>query len=126
MKRNEYSIDFFELMFLAESVIPPNPIARSMCFDSFSEKHYHNMNDKQRLQFLNHVRNCIGFNIENEQCKHFVARFNPDNQYLINTLYNGKKETLNCYLYDNEYRTSINQFVDKKYIESREKLIPKH
>lgn len=126
MGKNEYSIDFFELMFLAESVIPPNPIARSMCFDSFSEKHYHNMNDKQRLQFFTHVQNCNGFNIQNEQCKHFVARFNPDNQYLINTLYNGKKETLNCYLYDNEYRTSINQFVDKKYIESVEKLIPKH
>ena len=38
-----FTIDFFELMFLAESVIPERPIARSMCFDDFSEKHYHKM-----------------------------------------------------------------------------------
>ena len=43
-----FIIDFFELMFLAESVIPPRPIARSMCFDDFSERHYHKMNDNQR------------------------------------------------------------------------------
>ena len=41
-----FIIDFFELMFLAESVIPDRPIARSMCFDDFSERHYHKMNDK--------------------------------------------------------------------------------
>jgi len=27
-----FIIDFFELMFLAESVIPEGPIARSLCF----------------------------------------------------------------------------------------------
>jgi hypothetical protein len=31
-----FVIDFFELMFLAESVIPEGPIARSMCFDDFA------------------------------------------------------------------------------------------
>lgn len=49
---NKFSIDFFELMFLAESVIPERPIARSMCFDSFSEVHYHKMSESQRKQFF--------------------------------------------------------------------------
>ena len=38
MSNKCFTIDFFELMFLAESVIPERPIARSMCFDDFSEK----------------------------------------------------------------------------------------
>ena len=80
---NNFSIDFFELMFLAESVIPPRPIARSMCFDSFSEVHYHKMSESQRKQFFEHVQNCHGFTLENEQCRHFFARFNPKNQYLV-------------------------------------------
>lgn len=34
--KSTFEIDFFELMFLAESVIPESPIARSICFDDFS------------------------------------------------------------------------------------------
>ena len=49
MLNDGFIIDFFELMFLAESVIPERPIARSMCFDDFSERHYHKMNDNQRM-----------------------------------------------------------------------------
>ena len=78
-----FTIDFFELMFLAESVIPEGPIARSMCFDDFSEKHYHKMNQDQREQFFNHVQKCSGFSLKNEQCRHFYARFNPKNQYVV-------------------------------------------
>ena len=56
-----FIIDFFELMFLAESVIPQRPIARSMCFDDFSERHYHKMTENQRKQFFEHVQKCNGF-----------------------------------------------------------------
>ena len=99
-----FVIDFFELMFLAESVIPERPIARSMCFDDFSERHYHKMNDNQRLQFFEHVQKCHGFNLENEQCRHFFARFNPKNQYLVSCFHNGKAEVIQCYIFNEEYR----------------------
>jgi len=46
-------------MFLAESVIPESPIARSMCFDNFSEIHYHNMTENQRKQFLITFKNSL-------------------------------------------------------------------
>lgn len=52
MLNDGFIIDFFELMFLAESVIPQRPIARSMCFDDFSERHYHKMTENQRKQFF--------------------------------------------------------------------------
>lgn len=117
MEKN-FVIDFFELMFLTESVIPPRPIARSVCFDNFSEVHYHKMNDNQRLQFFEHVQKCDRFTLENEQCRHFFARFNPKNQYLVSCFHNGKAETIECYMFDEEYRTSMNRFVNRDYIKS--------
>lgn len=113
-----FVIDFFELMFLSESVIPERPIARSICFDDFSERHYHKMNDNQRLQFFEHVQNCHGFTLENEQCRHFFARFNPKNQYLVSCFHNSKSEAIQCYMFDEEYRTSKNRFVNRDYIKS--------
>lgn len=118
MKNNSFNIDFFELMFLAESVIPDGPIARSVCFDSFSEIHYHKMNDNQRFQFFEHVQNCHGFTLENEQCRHFFARFNPENQYLVFCFHEGKEETVQCYMFDEEYRTSRHRYVIRDYIKS--------
>ena len=115
---NNFSIDFFELMFLAESVIPERPIARSMCFDSFSEVHYHKMSENQRKQFFEHVQKCNWFTLENEQCRHFFARFNPKNQYLVSCFHNGKAEEVVCYMFNEEYRTKKNRFVNRDYIKS--------
>ena len=113
---SEFTISFFELMFLAESVIPPRPIARSMCFDDFSEIHYHKMSKNERLQFFNHVQKCHGFSLEDDQCRHFFARFNPENQYLVSYLFNGKADEIICYRFDNEYRVSKSRFVNSDYI----------
>lgn len=114
----QFQIDFFELMFLSESVIPDGPIARSQCFDDFSEVNYHKMNDRQREQFFNYVRNHPNFTLENEQCRHFFARFNPKNQYLVGCFHNGKAEKIICYRFDEKYRTSKDKFVNEEYIKS--------
>jgi len=114
----EFYIDFFELMFLAESVIPPKPIARSVGFDDFSERHYHKMDNEQRLKFFEHVQKCHGYTLENEQCRHFFARFNPQNQYLVSCFHNGSADVIQCYMFDEEYRTSKNRHVNRQYIKS--------
>ena len=111
-----FTIDFFELMFLAESVIPPNPIARSMCFDGFSERHYHNMSEAQRKQFFEHVQKQHSFTLKNEQCRHFFARFNPKNQFKAKCFHMGRAGEVECYLFENEFRTSMNRFINKEYI----------
>jgi hypothetical protein len=116
MKQQKFEIDFFELMFLAESVIPEKPIARSMCFDDFSEVHYQKMTENQRVNFFEHVQKCYGFTLKNEQCRHFFARFNPKNQYLVSCFHNGVADTIQCYFFDEEYRTSKNRFVNRDYI----------
>lgn len=113
-----FNIDFFELMFLAESVIPEKPISRSVCFDDFSDKHYHNMNKKERLQFFEHVKKQYSFSLENEQCRHFYARFNLENQYEIECFHNGKPQDVIAYFYNDEYHTSKNQFINREYVKS--------
>lgn len=117
-----FTIDFFELMFLAESVIPDRPIARSTCFDDFSDRHYHKMTPDQRVSFFNHVKNCNGFSLDNEQCRHFYARFNPDNQYLVSCFHQGKVSKFECYLYNGEYHSAKDKRVNKEYIKEVIKL----
>lgn len=96
----KFEIDFCELMFLAESIIPPRPIARSMSFDDLSEKHYHKMTDSQREQMFKHVCSQYGFDLDNEKCVHFHHRFNPENQYKVRT---SKFGVFDCYLHNGQY-----------------------
>ena len=106
-----FTIDFFELMWLAESVIPERPISRSMCFDDFSERHYHNMNEQQRKQFMEHVMEQPGFDLNKRQCAHFYARFNPENQYRVTATHKGKTEVIECYSWEGGYHTHMNRYV---------------
>ena len=110
-----FQIGFFDLMWLAESVMPPQPIARSVCFDNFSDKHYHFMNQNERIHFFNYVKKLPGFDLKNEQCLHFHNRFNPDNQFLIN----GKFE---LYLHNGNYHSYLNVFIDKENIKKIKKI----
>jgi len=116
MKTKQFTIDFFELLFLAESVIPQQPIARSMCFVDFSEVHYHNMSTDQRIQFFNHVTKNPRFDIKNELCRHFYARFNPENQYEVKVDYNNNLQLIHTYLFDGKCHIKFNQFIAPEYI----------
>lgn len=117
-----FTIEFFELMWLAESVIPERPISRSMCFDNFSDVHYHNMNEQQRKEFMKHVMEQQGFDLNKPQCAHFYARFNPENQYRVRIIHEGKTEVVNCYLWQGKYHTEMNRYVSPKYIATIKKI----
>ena len=81
------------------------------------------MNEDQREQFFNHVQKCSGFSLKNEQCRHFYARFNPKNQYVVSCFYNGKADDIICYRFDEEYRTTKNRFVSSEYIKNVVRII---
>ena len=76
------------------------------------------MNENQRENFFNHVKQCAGFSLENEQCRHFYARFDPKNQYIVSCFYDGKAEDIPCYKFDGEYRITKNRFVQTEYIKN--------
>jgi hypothetical protein len=111
-----FTIDFFDLMFLAESVMGCGTIARSLCVDNFSDRHYHNMSDDERKQFFDYVQKQHGFNLKKEECRHFVARFNPENQWSVKVDYNDRIEWIDCYIYNNNYHTSKSRFINPEYI----------
>ena len=118
MLNDGFVIDFFELMFLAESVIPERPITRSMCFDDFFERHYRQMNENQRLQFLNTFRNVTRFTLEERNNADTSLQFNLKSILSFLFFTTVKAETIQCYMFDEDYRTSKNRFVNQDYIKS--------
>ncbi len=111
-----FTIDFFELMFLAESVTGGETIARTMAFDDFSDKHYHNMTEPQRKQFFEYVQTQHGFNPEKERHSHFLARFNPNNQFKVEVEYNGLIQWIECYRYRGNFHTAKSRIINKNFI----------
>jgi hypothetical protein len=120
---NTFQIDFFELMILAEACIPPVPIARGHFFDNLSDIHYHKMTEEQRRGLLRYITANLEFDITNEDCHHFYARYNPENQYLVKCFHNGKAQEAECYFYNDNYHTSKTRFAAPQYIKS---IVRKH
>lgn len=119
---SNFTIDFFELAFLVEACIPPKPIARSMFFDDVSDKHYHKMTKEERQRLFEWISPKL--DLENENCRYFYARFNPENQYLLSCFYHGKTEEIESFRFDDKYHTSKNTFINPEYIKSASLINP--
>ncbi len=120
---NTFQIDFFELMILAEACIPPAPIARGYFFDQLSDRYYHQMSEKQRKGLLRFITENLRFDKSDESCQHFYARYNPQNQYLVELSNNGNNEEAECYFYNGNYHTTRTRFAAPQYIKS---IVRKH
>jgi hypothetical protein len=120
---NTFQIDFFELMFLAEACIPPVPIARGHFFNQLSDIYYHKMSDDERRHLFRFITEKLRFDKSDEDCRHFYARYNPENQYLVKCFHNGKAEEAECYFYNDNYHTHKTRFADQQYIKS---IVRKH
>lgn len=121
-----FNIDFFEFAFLVESCIPPRPIARAMFWDDVINKHYRTMTVDERKQLYGWIkRNWAfgeGFKKGNEDCLLFVARFNPENQYIVTTNYNGEIKQIECFKWDGKFHTSKSTSIQFEYITKWETL----
>lgn len=111
-----FDIDFFEFAFLVEACIPPRPIARSMFWDDVINKHYHVLTENEREKLFEWVNRCSNFNLENEDCQLFNARFDKENQFEVTTKYNSITETHKVFKWQGKYHISKSQSVEKKYI----------
>lgn len=116
---SNFTVDFFELMFLAEVCIPPRPIARSMFWDDLSDKHYHAMSPDERKRAFDWLANKYDFNLDNADCSHFFARYNPENQYKLQLT---DESEVSCYLFNGRYHISKNKTVSEGYIKEVEKV----
>lgn len=117
-----FKIDFFELMFLAEACIPERPIARSMFWKKMIDEYYHQMTDSERANAHRWINQNYsyeeGLKEGIEDVLLFEARYDPNNQYIVRTLFKGEEKETHCFLYKTFYHVSISRTIQDKYITS--------
>lgn len=118
----KFEIDFFELSFLIDVCIPPVPIARTMFWHRLIDEIYYQLSDEEADSIFKWVTENTRFSKDNEDCRWFYARFNPDNQYLVSCFHRGKADKVPCFRVDDKYHTKINTWINPQYIKEVEKI----
>ena len=122
---SNFTIDFFELAFLAEACIPPNPIARTMFWQRLTNVYWEQMSDEERdrlFEWLNRNDNYKRSLEKEEETQVFHARFDPDNQYIVYTTMDGKDDVNRVFKYKDLYFVRSNSWITPEFITKVEKL----
>jgi len=120
-----FTIDFFELAFLAEACIPPRPIARTIFWHNLTERYWRQMTEGERIHLFEWLQKNWQYEEslqKEEDTQVFHARFNPDNQYEVTTT---EKEKIRAFKMGDRYYVGTNRWVAEEYIVSVEKFVPK-
>jgi hypothetical protein len=122
---SNFTIDFFELAFLAEACIPPNPIARTMFWQRLTNVYWEQMSDEERdrlFEWLNRNDNYKRSLENEEETQIFHARFDPDNQYMVYTTMDGKDDVNRTFKYKDLYFVRSNSWITPEFITKVEKI----
>ena len=113
---SDFTIDFFEFMFLVEACLPPVPIARAMFFQNVTDKYYYQMTDNERKQLFRYITKNPSFDLEQEDCRVFQARFDPTNQYFVTTNFHGTVQGHDCFKMNDVYHINKTKSVEPGFI----------
>jgi hypothetical protein len=122
---SNFTIDFFELAFLAEACIPPNPIARTMFWQRLTNVYWEQMSEEERdrlFEWLNRNDNYKRSLEKEEETQIFHARFDPDNQYVVYTTMDGKDDVNRAFKYKDLYYVKRNSWITPEFITKVEKI----
>ncbi len=122
-----FNIDFFELAFLAEACIPPRPIARAMFWQNLTNVYWKQMTEGERAHLFEWLNKNPWYpeSLEKEEdTKIFHSRFNPDNQYMVETKYKRKKEKHRAFKMGDRFYIGSTTFIDNEYIIEATKFEP--
>ena len=122
---SNFTIDFFELAFLAEACIPPNPIARTMFWQHLTDVYWEQMSEEERehlFEWLNRNDNYKRSLEKEEETQIFHARFDPDSQYMVHTTMNGKDDVNRAFKYKDLYYVKRNSWITPEFITKVEKI----
>lgn len=125
---SKFTIDFFELAFLGEACIPPKPIARTMFWQDLTNKYWHQMTEGERIHLFEWINRNSWYqeSLEKEDDTiTFHARYNPDNQYMVNTLHEGKEEEHRAFKMGDRYYVGTTTFITEECITKTTKFTPK-
>jgi len=112
-----YTIDFFELMFLAEACIPPVPIARTVFWHNLTDVYRKQMSVEDRGRFRAALRKHRNYDLTNADVIEFDLAFHPENQFTVTTM----GETHDCYKHGDYYHVARNTWVSPEFIEKVER-----
>jgi hypothetical protein len=122
---SNFTIDFFELAFLAEACIPPNPIARTMFWQHLTDVYWGQMSDEERdrlFEWLNRNDYYKQSLEKEEDTQMFHARFDPNNQYMVYTTMDGKDDVNRAFKYKDLYFVRSNSWITPEFITKVEKI----
>jgi hypothetical protein len=122
---SNFTIDFFELAFLAEACIPPNPIARTMFWQRLTNVYWEQMSEEERdrlFEWLNRNDNYKRSLEKEEETQIFHARFDPDNQHMVYTTMDGKDDVNRTFKYKDLYYVQRNSWITPEFITKVEKI----
>lgn len=123
------NLDFFEMYYLLESCFRGSHL-RSGTIRRFVDEWYDLFTPQQRKNLYDWILrdiyngdfkpifSCCGEDVI------FMARYDPDNQYRVKTLYDGEEEIHEAFLLDGRYYTKSNRFIAEEYITSVKKIPP--
>jgi hypothetical protein len=123
-----FQIDFFELAFLAESCIPPRPIARMYFWQNLTDRYWEQMSDPERHHIWTWLQKNPWYEeslAKEEETQIFHARFDPDNQYMVKFIYNNESGEKRAFKMGDRYYTKRNQWISEEYITEVTKFNPK-
>jgi hypothetical protein len=116
-----FTIDFFELGFLAEACIPPRPIARTMFWQNLTNTYWSQMTEGERIHLFEWLQ-------KNWQFEASLAK-EPDtqifHQYIVKTSYDDKEEVHRAFRMSERYYTTSTSWIAEEYIIGVEKFTPK-
>lgn len=123
----KFTIDFFELCFLAEACIPPRPIARTVFWQNLTDIYWEKMTEGERRHLFEWMNKDMRYkeSLEDEEdSKIFHARFDPENQYTVLVDYGGNQSPHRAYKYGDSYYVGTKKRIDEIYIVQVEKIQP--
>lgn len=122
-----FTIDFFELAFLAEACIPPRPIARSMFWSNLTDAYWEKMTEGERRHLFDWMNKNWSYQESlktEESTKIFHSRFDPENQYSVLVDHGGNQTAHRAFKYQDSYYVGTNRRIDELYIVGVEKFEP--
>ena len=123
-----FTIDFFELAFLAEACIPPRPIARTYFWHNLTDRYWEQMTEGERIHLFEWLQKNNWYEeslAKEEDTQVFHARFNPDNQYMVKYDFQGDKNEKRAFKMGDRYYVGRNTWVAEEYITEVTKFTPK-
>jgi hypothetical protein len=124
-----FTIDFFELAFLAEACIPPRPIARTMFWANLTNKYWQQMTEGERAHLFEWLNKNHYYkeSLEKESdTVTFHKRFDPDNQYMVKVKHPNGTEEINfrAFKMGEKYYTGSKTFIGDEHILEVVKFVP--